>query len=55
MKLGEVLKKYRLIKELTLRELAGEIGVSAATLLRLESGKAPDSRTLLLIINWLMR
>jgi transcriptional regulator with XRE-family HTH domain len=53
MKLGEVLKKYRLFKEMTLRELAEEIGVSAPTMLRLERGKAPDARTLMLILNWL--
>ena len=36
-----------------LREVATEIGVSSATLSRIENGKLPDLETFSLICNWL--
>jgi len=53
MKLGNVLHKYRLLAELTLRELGKEIGIGAATLMRLEQGHSPDGETLAKVIHWL--
>jgi transcriptional regulator with XRE-family HTH domain len=53
-KLGAVLKCYRLLKERNLRELAKEIGVSASTLCRLETGRAIDAETLVKILNWFL-
>ena len=37
MKLGDVLRKYRLLTNLTLRQLGDAIGISAATLMRIEA------------------
>lgn len=54
MKLGDVLRKWRLMNELDLRSVGAEIGISAATLLRIEQGRAPDSITFMLVLNWLM-
>ncbi len=53
MKLGPVLRKYRLHAEKSLRELAAEIGVSSSTLSRVERGEEMDGETLAKIINWL--
>lgn len=53
--LGVVLKKYRVMTEIDLRELAASFGISAATLLRIETGEAmPTGDTLMKIFNWLM-
>lgn len=54
MRLGLVLKKYRLMMEYDLRAVAKEIGISAATLMRIEHGREIDAKTFLKIINWLM-
>ena len=53
MKLGNVLKKWRLHQELTIRALAAEIGISGATLCRIEDGRALDGETLMKVFNWL--
>lgn len=54
-RLGSVLRCYRVMKEMGFRELAEEVGVSAATLCRIESGKAMDADTLLKLLNWMLR
>lgn len=54
-KLGAVLRSYRLLKELDLRTLGKEIGVSAPTLMRIEAGRQTDAGTLLKILNWMIR
>jgi predicted transcriptional regulator len=53
MKLGKVIRKYRVTNELTLREVSKEIGIGAATLMRLEQGRDPDGPTLVKLIAWL--
>lgn len=52
MKLGKVIRKYRVTSELTLRDIGREIGIGAATLMRLEQGRDPDGRTLAKILAW---
>ena len=54
MRLGDVLRKWRLMNELDLRSVGKQIGVSAATLLRIEQGHSPDANTFMLVLNWLM-
>lgn len=54
MRLGVVIKKYRRIQEVDIREVAKEIGISAPTLMRIEHGRDCDAQTLRLILNWLM-
>jgi transcriptional regulator with XRE-family HTH domain len=53
-KLGAVLRCYRLLKELDLRTLGKEIGLSAPTLMRIEQGRSVDAETLLKILNWML-
>lgn len=53
MKLGTVIRKYRLMMELPLRPLAKEIGIGYATLMRVEMGHDPDYRTFKKILDWL--
>ncbi len=48
-----ILKKWRLINEIGPRNMADEIGISPATLYRIEEGRALDAKTLLKILNWL--
>ena len=49
--LGVLVRERR--KSRKLREVASEIGISAATLLRVEGGKIPDVATFGKICNWL--
>jgi len=53
MNLGIVLRKWRLMSELGMREAAKQIGISSPTLCRIEMGHSPDSKTLMAILNWL--
>lgn len=53
MRLGEVIRKWRVMNELDLRTVASEIGISAATLMRLEQGRTPDGDTLAKVLAWL--
>lgn len=53
MKLGTVIRRYRVTNELTLREVGKEIGIGAATLMRLEQGRDMDSRTMAKVLAWL--
>lgn len=54
MRLGRVLRCWRTMQEMDLRTAAKKIGVSLATLSRVERGHMPDAETLLKIVNWLM-
>lgn len=53
MRLGEVLRKWRMSQELTLRQVAKLIGTTHSTLSRIENGFQPDGKTLMLIFNFL--
>lgn len=53
MRLGKVIKCYRLMNDMPQRALAKEIGVGYATICRIERGHAIDATTLLAINNWL--
>ena len=56
MKLGLCLKRYRLFGDIGLRDLALEIGVSAATISRIENSNfKPDLVTFNKILNWLIK
>jgi transcriptional regulator with XRE-family HTH domain len=54
MKLGDVLRKWRLMSELDLRTVAAEIGTDASTLIRIEQGRSPSAETLRNILIWLL-
>jgi hypothetical protein len=51
--MGAVLKKWRLMSMLGMRDAAKLIGLSTATYARLEWGYDCDSKTFLRVINWL--
>lgn len=54
-RLGDMLQLYRTVRRRqSLRELAPEIGISAATLARVETGQAFDVDTLLALGRWLL-
>ena len=53
--LAAVLKQYRWASKIGVRELAAEIGISYATLSRVENGEMPDGNTLRKILFWLMK
>jgi transcriptional regulator with XRE-family HTH domain len=54
-RLGEMLRLYRTVRGLTLRETAPHVGISHATLMRIETGQGFDADTLLKLWTWLMR
>jgi len=54
MRLGLVLRKWRYAHEMPLRDLAKQMHISAATLLRIEQGQGCDATTLMKILNWLV-
>lgn len=52
--LGEYVRRKRLDEKLSLRQVAEQVGVSAATLSRIENGVGvPDSSTLMRLASWL--
>lgn len=53
MRLGTVLRKYRAMAEVPVRDLAQEMGISAPALSRIENGKAMDIQTFMKILEWL--
>jgi DNA-binding XRE family transcriptional regulator len=52
--LALVMREWRLHCEMGVRALGKEIGISKATISRLEAGYVPDAHTFLKLINWLM-
>ncbi len=53
--ISECLKLYRNSREIGMRECAKEIGVSCATLCRIENGKNCDMASFTKLLAWLMR
>jgi len=53
MKLGEVLKKWRRMSDIGIREASKQMGISHGTLSRIERGEAMDGATLIKILTWL--
>lgn len=53
--LGRCLQSYRTMTEVTIRDLAPKIGLSPATLARIEHGYAMDAASLMKVLTWLMK
>lgn len=53
MRLGEVLKEWRYAKRIGMREAAKMIGLSTATLCRIENDEAVDGKTMIKLFDWL--
>jgi len=54
MKIAELVKVWRWKSELTVRQAASEMGISAATLNRIERGMPMSDKHLALLIRWLL-
>jgi len=54
MQLGEVLRAWRLHKELGVRDAAKLIGLTSATYSRIERGESMDGVSLAAVLGWLM-
>lgn len=54
MRLGQVIKRWRVMSEINLRDAAKMIGTSTATLSRIEQGENMDGKTLARIFEWLL-
>lgn len=52
MKLGKLLRSYRLQENMTLRNMAKEIGVDHTSLWRFEQGEAPKHKLFIAILKW---
>jgi transcriptional regulator with XRE-family HTH domain len=53
MNIGKLLRSYREVNRKSIRDLSKEIGLTIATLSRVENGKPVDLRITLVLINWL--
>lgn len=51
--IGKLLRLWRAVENIGLREAAKELGISPATLSRIENGKSVDAATFLKLIYWL--
>lgn len=51
--IGEVLRKWRIMSDLSLKQVAEQIGVKYVTIHNIESGGKMDSDTQLKLIKWL--
>lgn len=55
MNIGKLLKLYRHVNEIEFRKFAKEVGVSPATLCRIESGKKCSMDVSLKLLLWLFK
>ena len=53
-RLGDMLRLYRVVRGLSLRDLAPKIGIGHATLMRIETGQLFDADTLLKLLAWML-
>jgi transcriptional regulator with XRE-family HTH domain len=53
MRLGKIIADYRYMNRLGIREVAKQIGMSPATLCRIENGKPCDSDNMAKLMLWL--
>lgn len=51
--IGEVLRKWRIMSDLSLKQVAEMVGVKYVTIHNIESGGKMDSETQLKLIKWL--
>jgi transcriptional regulator with XRE-family HTH domain len=54
MKIGSLLLRWRAAERVGVRQLANEIGISYATLSRVENGEEPGGKTLAAILRWML-
>lgn len=54
MRLGKVIRYWRKMSDIGIREAASQIGISHGTLSRIERGEAMEGETLAKVLGWLM-
>lgn len=54
MRIGQIIADYRFTNRKGIREQAAEIGISPATLSRIENGKSCDGESMAKLILWLI-
>ena len=54
MRLGKIIRYWRKMSDIGIREAAQQIGVSHGTLSRIERGEAMEGETLAKVLGWLM-
>ena len=54
MRLGKVIRYWRKMSDIGIREAAQQIGISHGTLSRVERGEAMEGETLAKVLGWLM-
>jgi transcriptional regulator with XRE-family HTH domain len=55
MRLGKVIRYWRKMSDIGIREAAQQIGISHGTLSRIERGEAMEGETLAKVLGWLMQ
>ena len=53
MKLGELIRLWRNVEGIAIRDMAKDIGISYSTLSRVERGEMMDGKTLAALLHWL--
>lgn len=53
--IGQLLKVWRVLNKLGVREAAIILKLSSSTISRIENGKPMDQETMVLLINWLFQ
>lgn len=54
-RLGHMLRLYMQISNISCREVARSVKISAATVSRICNGKQPDAQTLIKLLDWMVR
>jgi len=55
MRLGKIIRRWRLSNEFPVKDVAAQIGIAPSTLVHMEQGKLPPhSETLIAVWNWLL-
>lgn len=54
MRLGEVIRKWRKMSDVGIRDISSEIGISHGTLSRIERGEPMEGETLAKVLHWLL-
>ena len=55
MRLGKIIRRWRLSNEFSVRQISQEIGIAPSTLIHMEMGKVPPhSATLIAVMQWLL-
>jgi transcriptional regulator with XRE-family HTH domain len=54
MRIGTLIRRWRSFEELTICDVAKELGISAPTLSRIENGEERSGETLAAILRWML-